>query len=156
MNSHAPEGYDCPLCAIASDEVPKSPLYSADDLIYRDEYVYAMISAYQWPRNSGNVVIVPNAHYENIYVLPAALGSRIHELARQVAVAMKLAWSCDGISTRQHNEPAGNQDTWHYHMHITPRYLGDDFYKTYVEEKAIMALEKRAKYSRDLVRCFEA
>ena len=41
---------------------------------------------------------------------------------------MKEAYSCDGISTRQHNEPAGNQDVWHYHLYVFPRYAGDGLY----------------------------
>jgi len=41
---------------------------------------------------------------------------------------MKQAWKCDGVSTRQHNEPAGNQDVWHYHMHVFPRWDNDDLY----------------------------
>jgi len=31
---------------------------------------------------------------------------------------------------RQHNEPAGNQDAWHYHVHVFPRFAGDDLYHT--------------------------
>ncbi|HEX3722191.1 MAG TPA: hypothetical protein VHV31_05340, partial [Nitrolancea sp.] len=35
---------------------------------------------------------------------------------------------CDGTSFRQHNEPAGNQEIWHYHLHVFPRYVDDDLY----------------------------
>lgn len=31
---------------------------------------------------------------------------------------------------RQHNEPAGNQDVWHLHVHVFPRYEGDDLYRS--------------------------
>lgn len=31
------------------------------------------------------------------------------------------AFGCEGISTRQHNGPAGDQDVWHYHLHVFPR-----------------------------------
>jgi len=150
MYTHAPKDYRCPLCAIARAEEETGPLFSRDDLIHRDEAVYAIISAYQWPNNPGNVVIVPNEHYENIYELPDDIAARIHALARQIAIAMKAAWDCDGVSTRQHNEPAGNQDTWHYHMHVTPRYHGDDLYQTYVSAKDLMPPEDRAKYANDL------
>ena len=34
------------------------------------------------------------------------------------------------MSTRQHNEPAGYQDVWHYHVHVFPRYAGDELYAT--------------------------
>jgi histidine triad (HIT) family protein len=42
---------------------------------------------------------------------------------------MKEAYRCDGTSFRQHNEPAGNQDVWHYHLHVFPRYHGNDLYR---------------------------
>lgn len=151
MYNHAPEDYECPLCAIAINKLENGPLYSPNDLIYSDQDVYAMIGVFQWPKNPGNVVVVPNAHYENIYDLPIHLVSRIHDLARGIALAMKSAWKCDGLSIRQHNEPAGNQDVWHYHMHVTPRFHGDELYRTYVESKALMLPEDRARYARDLI-----
>jgi histidine triad (HIT) family protein len=138
------------LCAIARDEIEKGPMFSPDDRIFADEQVYAMISAHQWPNNPGNVVVVPNDHYENIYELPDAVAARIQVVAKRVALAMKATWNCEGVSTRQHNEPAGNQDTWHYHLHVTPRYTGDDLYKTYVHGKALMAAGERSGYARDL------
>ena len=150
MYNHAPEDYKCPLCAIANRDIEAGPYYSPEDLIYIDEEIYAIVSAFQWPKNPGNVVVVPTSHYENIYDLPIELACRIHDLAKGIALAMKSEWVCEGVSTRQHNEPAGNQDTWHYHMHVTPRYLHDDLYKTYVEGKALMAAEHRARYARDL------
>ena len=30
----------------------------------------------------------------------------------------------------QHNESAGDQDVWHYHVHVTPRFNLDNFYCT--------------------------
>lgn len=59
---------------------------------------------------------------------------------------MKKAFSCDGASTRQHNEPAGNQDVWQYHVHITPRYGNDDFYFT-IRNGELMPEDERAKYA---------
>jgi histidine triad (HIT) family protein len=37
-------------------------------------------------------------------------------------------YGCPGISTRQHNGPEGNQDVWHYHLHVFPRYAKNDLY----------------------------
>jgi histidine triad (HIT) family protein len=45
-------------------------------------------------------------------------------------LALKKAYACDGVSTRQHNEPAGGQDVWHYHLHVFPRFAGDDLYRS--------------------------
>lgn len=77
--------------------------------------------------NVGHVLVIPNEHYENIYDLPAPVSAKIHECARAIALAMKSAYRCDGITLRQNNEPHGGQDVWHYHLHIYPRYEGDNF-----------------------------
>jgi histidine triad (HIT) family protein len=41
---------------------------------------------------------------------------------------MMSAFRCQGISTRQHNGPAGDQDVWHYHLHVFPRVRDDGLY----------------------------
>lgn len=51
-------------------------------------------------------------------------------MTRRVALVFKATYRCDGVSTRQHNEPSGNQDVWHYHVHVFPRYRNDNLYGT--------------------------
>ena len=147
MHNHAPENYQCPFCAVVNGVENEETLTVEADVVFRGEHVTAFISAHQWPNNHGNVVIVPNEHYENIYDLPIHYAEKIHEVARAGALAMKQAFSCDGISTRQHNEPAGNQDLWHYHLHVAPRYKDDDFY---AGQREFMEPEKRAEYARKI------
>ena len=60
---------------------------------------------------------------------------------------MKAAYSCDGVSIRQHNEPAGNQDVWHYHLHVFPRYAGDGLYGS---QKELLPEKERAAYAQKL------
>ncbi|WP_205328022.1 HIT family protein [Glycomyces sp. YM15] len=59
---------------------------------------------------------------------PADAYRAVGELVREVAVAIRATYGCDGVSTRQYNEPAGNQDVWHLHVHVFPRYEGDRLY----------------------------
>ncbi len=47
------------------------------------------------------------------------LGGEVTGAVQRVAVAVKTAYGCNGVSTRQHNEPAGGQDVWHLH-HVFP------------------------------------
>src|SRR5947207_14256607 len=82
------------------------------------------------PSNPGGVLVIPNAHYENVYDLPPELGTPIQRAVRSASIAMKTAFGCDGVSTRQHNEPAGNQDVWHFHVHVFPRWEGDELYRS--------------------------
>ncbi|MBO3732732.1 HIT family protein [Glycomyces niveus] len=73
---------------------------------------------------------MPTGHHENLYSIPADAYAAVGDLVREVAVAIRATYGCDGVSTRQHNEPAGNQDVWHLHVHVFPRYEGDRLYKT--------------------------
>jgi histidine triad (HIT) family protein len=122
-------------------------LSSDTDIVCQTEQVTAFISLRQWPNNAGNTIIIPNQHYENIFDLPVSLATPIQEMTRAVALAMKDVYRCSGISLRQHNEPAGNQDVWHYHIHVTPRYLGDEFYAKYATSGEIMVPEERAEHA---------
>ena len=71
---------------------------------------------------------VPNEHFENLYDLPERYAADLYGIIKKVALALKTVYACEGISTRQHNETAGSQDVWHYHVHVTPRYTNDQFY----------------------------
>jgi histidine triad (HIT) family protein len=75
-------------------------------------------------------LVVPKARYENLYDLEEPAGLDIHRLSRRIAIALKLAFICDGTSTRQHNEPAGYQELWHLHVHVFPRFEGDNLYSS--------------------------
>ncbi len=148
MYTHAPDNYHCPFCLLVQGIENPHVASVQSDIIYHNPAITAFISAGQYPNNLVSVIIVPNEHYENIYDLPVHYALDIHWLARLVALAMKAAFACDGISTRQHNEPAGNQDVWHYHLHVIPRYPDDRFYLT---SSAIMPVPERARYA-DLLR----
>ncbi len=126
MPQHAPEGYNCTFCQIVAGST--EPATQPSDVVYRDSHVTAFISLRWWERNPGHVIVIPNTHYENIFDLPMQAAAHIHNAAQKIAIALKAEYACDGISTRQHNEPGGNQDVWHYHLHVFPRYFNDNLY----------------------------
>lgn len=147
--SHAPNDYVCPFCEIAAGVEGGAARTTQDDVVYRDSHVTALISLRQWPNNRGHAIVIPNEHYENLYDLPLHLATRIHDLVRGTALALKQAYGCEGTSTRQHNEPVGGQDVWHYHVHVFPRYAGDNLYGTHgqnapAQERAAQAAKVRA------------
>jgi histidine triad (HIT) family protein len=145
--NHEPAGYDCPFCALAAGRADERVLSTHSDIVYANRHVTAFVGSHQWPQNPGNVIVTPNDHFENLYDIPLPHAARVQELVQAVARAMKAAWNCDGVSTRQHNEPAGNQDVWHYHVHVTPRYHGDRFYLT---ERYLMPQGERTRCAAEL------
>jgi histidine triad (HIT) family protein len=147
MYNHAPVDYECPFCLAVAGRETERMLTRQQDIVYRDQAVTAFIASHWWPNNSGHVLIIPNAHYENIYDLPLELGGAIHSVAQQIAIAFKTSYHCDGVSTRQHNESAGNQEVWHYHLHIFPRYTGDNLY---AESRILTTPDQRWPYAEKL------
>lgn len=90
--------------------------------------VIALVPLHHWGKTKGNCLIIPKQHVENLYALDPGLGVDLIRATQRLAMAMKGAFGCAGISTRQHNEPAGNQDVWHFHLHVFPRFPDDDLY----------------------------
>ncbi|HEV2890006.1 MAG TPA: HIT family protein [Frankiaceae bacterium] len=126
--THAPEGYDCPFCGYAAgvrNEYGGGP----EHVVERTATTLSFVSPRWWPRNPGHVIVVPTAHYENLYDVPYDVGGDLFAAARRAALALKAAYGCPGTSTRQHNEPAGDQEVWHFHWHVFPRWPGDRLYE---------------------------
>jgi histidine triad (HIT) family protein len=143
---HAPPDYDCPFCAVVRGE-ERPPWTFREDVVWRDGASTAWINRRWWVNNPGNVVLVPNDHVENVYELDRERGADLHEAVRRIAVAMKEAYGCGGVSTRQHNEPAGDQEVWHYHLHVFPRWHGDGLYGS---EYRLTTAEERRPYAERL------
>ena len=128
---HAPAGYRCPFCDLARGDFSNAGnLCRRGDVIHSDDLVLAFIASHGFEPNPGHVLVTPREHVELLYELPDDVAARIMTLTRDIAIAIKLAWAPDGISTRQHNEPAGSQHVWHYHQHVLPRWHDDGFYFT--------------------------
>lgn len=124
--SHAPPDYDCPFCRIAAGA-------ESEFTAWRDTDVMVQIAnrrAPDSPESPGNALVIPLAHYENLYALPDDLASRVAQVARRVAIAMRTGYPCDGVTVRQNNEPAGGQDVWHFHTHVIPRHMGEQATKS--------------------------
>jgi histidine triad (HIT) family protein len=99
-------------------------------VIYQSKMATAFLARGRWPRNPVDVLVIPNEHFESLYDLPLRLVLPLHQLTRAMALALKRVYNCEGISTRQPNEQAGDQDVWHYHVHVTPRFVQDEFYQS--------------------------
>ncbi|WUJ72342.1 HIT domain-containing protein [Kribbella soli] len=147
MFNHEPAGYDCPFCLVLAGG--EDNLTSQQDVVLRTDRAMAFVASRWWPNNLGHVLVVPTGHHENLYDLPSVDGHAVQDAVRAVAIAIRHAYGCDGVSTRQHNEPAGYQDAWHYHVHVFPRYKDDNLYNTpHLAQPATR--EEREPYARRL------
>ncbi len=143
MYNHAPKDYQCPLCEAVRREISTEKSVRPEDIVYQDDLVTAFVAGKWWPNNKGHVVIIPNKHIENLYDITPEYLHRISDISREVAMALKETYKCDGVSIRQHNEPAGNQDVFHYHMHVFPRYKDDNLYVNHPNSYWVNSEEKK-------------
>lgn len=130
---HEPDDYDCPFCRI--QEGVHNEHNQPGDVVAVTDLAYARVSPKWWPGNPGAALVIPRGHHENLYDIPAQVGHAVWDLTQQVAAAMRASYDCAGISTRQHNEPAGNQDVWHLHVHVFPRHDGDRLYEQHLSTR---------------------
>jgi len=107
---------DCPFCKIAKHEIPAVIVQEDNDLL-------AIMDLF--PATPGHILVLPKQHIENIYLMPADLGAHIAATAIAVAKAIKQQLSPDGLNLIQSNEFAAGQTIPHYHLHVVPRYKGD-------------------------------
>jgi histidine triad (HIT) family protein len=147
MYNHYLKDEPCSFCAFAKGE--ETEYNKRSDIVFEDEQTLAFISPKWWINNPGHVIIIPKTHVEHIYDISDDLLSHIHVVAKKIATAVKETYKCDGTSIRQHNEPAGNQDMFHFHVHVFPRFENDELYKRH-DEKRFVTAEERKPYAEKL------
>ena len=107
---------DCIFCKIANGEIPSATLYEDEDF---------RVILDLGPASKGPALILPKAHAANIYEISDDMAAKAMILAKKMATKMTEALKCDGFNIVQNNgEPAG-QTVFHFHMHLIPRYEGD-------------------------------
>jgi len=147
MYNHQPKDEPCAFCMFANGG--ETEYNKRSDIVFEDGQTIAFISPQWWVNNAGHVIVIPKQHVENIYDIPDELLSHIHIVAKKVAIALKETYHCDGTSVRQHNEPAGDQELWHLHVHVSPRYENDELYKRH-DERKFVTIEERKPYAEKL------
>lgn len=123
---------------IAKREIPAHIVYEDDDVI-------AFLDIAQLTK--GHTLVVPKAVYPDIYSLPEALGEKLMVATMKVAKAVQKAFQPDGLNVINNNGEAAKQTVFHFHFHIIPRYLDDDFkisYRNNMDKMTPEEYEKRA------------
>jgi histidine triad (HIT) family protein len=94
---------------------------------FRDSQTAVFPSLHQQPRNRGHMLVVPTRHVAQIYEIDGDLAGPLMTTLARVAAAVKTVCGADGVSIRQNNEQHGDQDVFHVHFHVIPRFAGDGF-----------------------------
>ncbi|WP_456471587.1 HIT family protein [Methanocaldococcus sp.] len=109
----------CIFCKIANKEIPSK-------IVYEDPYVIAFLDIN--PRSKGHTLVVPKKHYKTLDEMPdEELCHLIKGVKETIKILKKLNF--DGYNIVNNNGKAAGQEIDHVHIHIIPRYEGDEAVK---------------------------
>ena len=107
---------DCIFCKIVRKEAPAS-------IVAEDEQTLVFMDLF--PVSAGHTLIIPKAHFPDLFAANSADLGAVIERSREVALALRRVLEPDGIGVYQLNGAAAGQTVFHYHMHLVPRMQGD-------------------------------
>lgn len=107
---------DCIFCKIIKGEIPSFTVYEDDDF---------KVILDRFPAAPGHVLVIPKAHYSDMFELSEEAATKLYPLAKKIAKRIKEVTGSEGINIVQNNGEAAGQSVYHFHLHIIPRKMGD-------------------------------
>jgi len=98
-------------------------------VIFESKYSVGFLGLHGNEDSGPTVLVASKKHYENLYDWPSEVVTDSFILAKKIAIVLKQEFEVDGTTIWQHNEPAGNQDVWHFHLHVKGRLKSDSLNK---------------------------
>jgi len=108
---------DCVFCNIIIGKIPAEILYS-------NERVIALLDVN--PIHPGHALVLPRRHVTDLLHLP---DDTLHDMMlaiRTVSSGLVRALHLEGFNVFSNNGSIAGQSVFHFHVHITPRYQGDN------------------------------
>lgn len=100
---------ECVFCNIIAGNLP-------GDFVYETDSVVVFISL------EGHPMIVTKNHVENIHEVDVELMATIGVESKKLADAVKQGLECNGVKIMQNNGSSADQDVFHYHLHVFPKW----------------------------------
>ena len=109
----------CVFCRIATGSAPTS-------LVYQDATILAFMDIR--PVNPGHLLVIPRRHAAALADLDPAVCARLFSVGIALAAALRGAsFRCEGINLFLADGEAAGQEVFHTHLHVIPRFTGDQF-----------------------------
>lgn len=108
---------NCIFCKIANGEIPSATLYEDEDF---------RVILDLGPAAVGHSLILPKKHAANLFELPDETAAKAIKVAKEVGRKLKDGLGADGLNVVQNNGEAAGQTVFHFHMHLIPRFNGDN------------------------------
>lgn len=107
----------CIFCAIAGGEAPA-------DVVFEDEATLAFLDIN--PAADGHTLVIPRIHAPDLFEVSVDQFVAVARTVHRVADLLDRQLSPDGLNIFQANRSAGWQEVYHLHVHLVPRWHGDE------------------------------
>lgn len=108
----------CPFCEIARRETPDARE------VYRDGHVVAFFP--DEPATLGHTLVIPRNHISDIWELDDDTTAHLAQVTVRLAAVVRRTLEPEGLNVIQSNGRAASQTVFHLHVHVVPRWVGDD------------------------------
>jgi histidine triad (HIT) family protein len=102
-------------------------------LIYENDKLSCILD--HDPFNTGHVMIIPKEHLKEGHEFNEEMNLSVMRAVQLVSKAINLLYTPDGITICQNGGTFS--ELTHYHMHVVPRYKGQNFAEFYQEGSLI-------------------
>jgi ATP adenylyltransferase len=114
---------------------------STDDekalIVHRGKHSFIILNAY--PYTSGHVMIVPNAHVDQLQKLSADAAAEVMHLGQRMESVLRELYQPDGLNVGMNiGKAAGAGIAEHIHMHVLPRWVADANFMSVIGETRML------------------
>jgi histidine triad (HIT) family protein len=114
---------DCIFCKIVAGSLPAS-------IVDEDERTIAFMDIS--PAARGHALVIPRTHAADLLSIDPEELAAVAVAARRLAIRMKERLGADGINVINSCGAAAWQTVFHFHLHVIPRYEGDQLRQPWV------------------------
>ena len=107
----------CIFCKIIEKEIPSK-------VVYEDNAVLAILDISQ--ANLGHTLVMPKKHYDNLLSIADNDYLKVMDVAKKIAKKIDQSLKPDGINIINNCNEAAGQTVMHFHVHVLPRFKGDE------------------------------
>jgi histidine triad (HIT) family protein len=92
--------------------------------IYEDQATLAFMDIS--PASRGHALVISKDEHADLFTISPEVLDAVTRTVQRVARGLRAALQPDGINIIQNNGAAAGQTVFHYHVHIIPRWEGDN------------------------------
>lgn len=111
---------DCIFCKIVAGDIPAKK-------IFEDSEFLSFLDIF--PASRGHSLVIPKEHHQDIHAIPSELYGKLAVRTKMVSDFLMEKLASEGTTIFQMNREAGWQSVFHIHMHVIPRWSGDELMK---------------------------